>query len=159
MRKNKPRKTRDDRRPARNRLGGDAKGQIVLKLMISVDATGQEPVAYPDVFMLADEQGWEYLSKLCRRRARRARALVPQVDDLHPDPEDHDHLSMYIDQELSDRVDLRLGTLTAANRDVVFKRYGISPGKVFRQSLIVWCDLLKQEAQERERAAKPFCGE
>lgn len=159
MRKKEPNKTRVDRKPARRKPGGEAKGQIVLKLTISVDATGQKPVAYPEVFMLADEQGWEYLSKLCRRRAGRARTLASQVDDFHPDPEDHDHLSMHVDQELSDKVDLRLGTLTDANRDVVFQRYGISSAKAFRQSLTVWCDLLKKAAKERERAAKPFCGE
>lgn len=133
-------------------------GEIVVKLTVSVDATGSVPIAYPDLVILADANGWRYLAACCRKRAERARKLPAHVGDEHPDPEDHEHLGMCINSKLSDKIDVRLGSLTPYNRAVVFRRFGIAKKNSFRESFVEWCAVLRKLARSRERAAKPYCG-
>jgi len=160
MEKRKPRGAGASRGHAARHSGREAKGRIVLKLALSVDASGPEPLAYPDLLLLADEQGWEFLSRLCRRRARRARAMTSESPDFcESDAEDHEHLSLYVDQELSDRVDVRLGTMTPENTGAVFARWGISAATSVKESLTTWCDVLKTMAHEAEAGLRPSSGE
>lgn len=128
------------------------RGQIILKMLISVDATGRKGRAYPDIALFADREGWLKIAKIAMQRAETAKGDRYVCTDFDGDPEDHDHMAMYIDHDRSDSIDFRLGTITPGNQRVVFRRFGISKSKAYKGSLVEWCDLLKKKARRLENS-------
>lgn len=137
----------------KNSKGAKARprARIIMKMLLSVDATGPQPIAYPDVFLLADEAGWRKLATMCLKRANKARRAPPGARTI--DPEDHAHFAweMGVDERLSDRIEIRLGTIRDEDWAAIKRNYWISARTARRGSGAKWLAELASRAAELEK--------
>jgi hypothetical protein len=98
--------------------------ELVVRQGFEIDATGRFPHAVPEVIVLGNRSGLQYLSEvfafLAERAARRARSSEP-LEEVRLE-----RLEDPINVRLSDELEFRFAPLTDANRAATFKRYGIT---------------------------------
>jgi len=97
--------------------------EIILRQGFVIDATGKQQRAVPEVVIVANREGLEYLSGLfayAAGQARRERDRAP-ADPVHL-PRGQEPINV----RLSDDMDIRVAPLTSANRAATFRRYGVT---------------------------------
>ena len=105
--------------------------EVIFKQQYTIDATGDNEYAVPEILMLGNRAGLRRLGKWLLELAER----IPKADALDWDPDDHQHLSTkhsILNTELSDEIEFRIGILTELNREQVLAKYGIN--RASRQS-------------------------
>jgi hypothetical protein len=101
-----------------------SKAELIVRQGFIIDATGKQQHAVPEVLILGNREGLQYLADvfghLADRAKSRSRATgagepshLPQLD--HP-----------VNSRLSDAIEFRFIPLTAANRAATFRQHGIS---------------------------------
>lgn len=104
---------------------GDA-AEIIVKEGYSLASTPQgDTIALPELIILANRKGFSFLAEVFDEMAKRGLGHAGAGD---PDPDNHEHLGWArpFNSALGDRVEIRLGIFTVANRSNVLARYGIS---------------------------------
>lgn len=102
------------------------KPEIILKLQFEITDTDDGDIATPEILILSNRRGFEWLGEYFTTMAKKMRPST-----FEPDPDDHQHLpfSFLSDEELnaglSDRLAFRLGIFDASNRIQVLNKYGI----------------------------------
>lgn len=120
---------------ARSLTRRDTVAEIIVKEGFSLASTSQGgTIAVPELAILANRKGFAFLSRVFADVAKRGLGRVQAGD---PDPENHEHLGWAkpFDTRRSDRIDIRLGVFTKANRPHVLARYGITKASSQRGDL------------------------
>ena len=102
----------------------ESKAEVIVKQQYTIDATGDDEYAIPEVLVLGNRAGLRRLGKWLLDLADRA----PSSDALDWDPDNHEHLSTkhpIFNASLSDEIEFRVGILTEWNRSQVLDKYGI----------------------------------
>jgi hypothetical protein len=104
----------------------------------------------PELTLLANKQGFLWLSKYFAAFAKRN--PDPGLWKNDPDPDDHDHLFyppfQPLDPRHSDEMMIRVGIMTPKNKRQVFRKYGITSFPPYRGDL-------KQQYQAQIRRVMP----
>ncbi|MBI5863182.1 MAG: hypothetical protein HZB38_01450 [Planctomycetes bacterium] len=104
--------------------------EIIVRQGFMIDATGKGPHAIPEVLMLANAEGCEYLAAVFADLARRARSREAGTESVHLPRNEHP-----INIRLSDDIDFRFAPLSAGNRRAMFKQFGIDTASRQKGSL------------------------
>jgi hypothetical protein len=95
---------------------------IVRKTWLYHDK-GKRTYAMPELTLLADREGFLFLSRFFGRFARKNPSYFPGMDG--GDPDDHEHLDgSHFDPDYSDEMEIRVGIINHRNKRDVFKKYG-----------------------------------
>ncbi len=98
--------------------------EIIVRQGFVIDATGGAQHAVPEVLILGNREGLQYLSDVFARLAEQAKSrtrTAEPAEELQLGRDEHP-----INARLSDALEFRFGALTVANRAATFKRHGIT---------------------------------
>ena len=108
--------------------------EVILRKMCTFHEKQGKSYPIPELLILANREGFRWLSKFFARCARKTGETEPPFGD----PDDHEHIDLG-DPEInpihSDELAFRLGILTQKNRRVVFKKYRAHPAQAFPRRL------------------------
>ena len=124
-----------------------SKAEIILKERFLIDGTGKKNVPIPELLVLANREGFQYLSRVFAFMAQPRGKVADWIAQL--DPDDHYHMGRSeapFSHKLSDDIEFRLGTITSANRRRVLRHYGITQRWRARGSLLKRYEHLIAEA-------------
>ena len=124
-----------------------SKAEIILKERYLIDGTGKKDVPIPELLVLANREGFRYLSRVFAFMAQPRGKVADWIAQL--DPDDHYHMGRAeapFNHNLSDDIEFRLGTITSANRRQVLRHYGITQKRRARGSLVKRYEHLIAEA-------------
>ena len=105
---------------------------IIVKHGFCIDGTKHKSIPIFELLLLADASGFEFLARYFAERAKTAKKLSRfRMLEHGSDPDDHAHLQTWsrwgdFNTQLSDSMEIRVGTITKGNRREVLKKYGIS---------------------------------
>ena len=117
----KPSKSKT-REPARKALRPPKNAELIVRQGFLIDASKHGLHAVPEVVILANADGFQYMSEVFAELAQAARSRKkPSGDESVKLP----RLEHPINARLSDDLDFRFAPLTALNRKVVCKQFGI----------------------------------
>ena len=114
-----------------------SKAEIISKERFLIDGTGKKDVPIPELLVLANRQGFQFLSRVFAFMAQPEGKVNDWIAQL--DPDDHYHMGRSeapFSHKLSDDIEFRLGTITPANRKQVLRHYGITQKWRARGSLV-----------------------
>lgn len=147
---------REDSRPIRP--GKNA--ELVVRQGFLIDASGKGLHAVPEVVLLANADGFEFLASLFSRLAEAARARRKSAGD---ESIKLPRLEHPINARLSDDLDFRFAPLTAANRKTVLRQFGIDTkskqsGSLFERYQEVLTQFSRLTNQMRRMGELPAAG-
>ena len=123
------------------------KAEIILKERYVINGTGKKDVPIPELLVLANQEGFQYLSRVFAFMAQPSGRVADWIAEA--DPDDHYHMGRAeapFSHNLSDDIEFRLGTITSANRKQVLRHYGITQKRRARGSLVKRYEYLISEA-------------
>ncbi|MFO0962162.1 MAG: hypothetical protein U0625_04580 [Phycisphaerales bacterium] len=125
-------------RATRSRASGAVeRGRVILKQGFCFDHRTAKSKPVPELVIIADRAGFQWLSEYFKACAKRTKRLSGMPVDLAI--EEHWHLSLRLppfDQELSDEIELRVVPFDVSTRDRLLDRYGVDRKRAKRGSLI-----------------------
>jgi hypothetical protein len=101
-----------------------AKAELIVRQGFIIDATGKQQHAVPEVLLLGNREGLQYLADAFAHLAEQAKARSRTTDPgepIHLIQLDHP-----VNPRLSDAVAFRFIPLTTANRAATFKQHGVT---------------------------------
>ncbi len=112
------------------------KPEIILKqrYLVEVTTTGDQVV--PEILLLANRAGFQYLAEYFSEFARKE---IPATLLACGDPDDHDHITRQteaVNATFSDRMEIRVGLLTEESKKQEFEKYAITEGNRSDDDLI-----------------------
>jgi len=113
-----------------------ANAELILRQRLFVETTGTKPYAVPELLILGNREGFEWLAKYF---AHRAAKMPTEFQAQHNDADDHDHLVALdhpFSSKLSDELEIRVGVLTQENRAATLKKYGFMTSEPQRGCLV-----------------------
>lgn len=129
-------------------------GSPAVELLIPGEYEGKV-TAIPELLLLANRSGFRYLARMFEYLAERN--MRPPAGPWETDPDDHEHwCPEQWDPGLSDRVEVRLGTITPENWKLVRRKYNLLAKNKKRGSIFEQYTQLLQEAEKVvERLNRP----
>jgi hypothetical protein len=112
------------------------KASIILRKTCVYWERGGRTYPVPELLLLANRNGFRWLSKFFAEFAEKDPDPRPW-NDLS-DPDDHDHISWPrapIDCQHSDEMEIRVGIVSPKNRTQVFEKYSIESAAPYRGTL------------------------
>lgn len=159
--RSRPRAASAKRSTGTARSAADAKppkpsvnAELIVRQGFIIDATAGKQHAVPEVLMLANHDGLQYLADVFGHLAhcakRHARSSEPS-DGVHID-----RLGDPVNVRLSDALEFRLIPLTDANRAATFRRHGITMksrehGSLFERYTDVAADQFSKDVRRLKR--------
>jgi hypothetical protein len=110
-----------------------SKAELIVRQGFIIDATGKQQHAVPEVLILGNREGLQYLADVFAHLADQARSrsrATVSGKPIHLPRLDHP-----VNPRLSDAVAFRFIPLTAANRAATFRQHGVSMKSRERGSL------------------------
>jgi hypothetical protein len=117
------------RPPAKRKLDSappkaPSKAELIVRQGFIIDATGKQQHAVPEVLILGNREGLQYLADVFGHLADQAKSRSRATgagEPIHLPQLDHP-----VNGRLSDAIEFRFIPLTAANRTATFRQHGIT---------------------------------
>jgi hypothetical protein len=112
------------RKPVATQPKIPSKAELIVRQGFIIDATGGQQHALPEVLILGNREGLQYLADVFTHLAHqtKGRKRTSAADEgIHLQQLDHP-----VNGRLSDAIDFRFIPLTTANRAATFKQHGIT---------------------------------
>ncbi|MFO0782845.1 MAG: hypothetical protein U0636_04090 [Phycisphaerales bacterium] len=113
-----------------------AHAELILRQRLFVETSGAKPYAVPELLILGNREGFEWLSKYF---AYRAAKMPTEFQVQQNDADDHHHLVALdhpFSSKLSDELEIRVGMLTPQNRATTLAKYGFMTSEPQRGCLV-----------------------